>query len=95
MADSKHVLSQFWELADSRCTIDLKDGTHLEGYFLEVLENHIAFGVGGPCAPNDDLHLPFDDICLQSLHFYSDIENRYVHALWNDETKMFNITPCH
>lgn len=91
MASAKSILEQFFELAQSRCVVNLKDGTCFEGYLLEVHDQDIAFGEGGPLASTEDLVLTIDDVCFDELHFYSNINDCYMHAQWNVQYETFVI----
>jgi hypothetical protein len=52
------ILEAFWVLAEGRCAFDLKNSTHLEGYILEVEDQHIVFGHGGPLGSEQEQRIP-------------------------------------
>lgn len=62
------------ELADRgvRHSLDLVDGTHLEGYVLEVDPHVLTFGAGGPLAGPEDIKVPLACVDLTSLAYYDE-----------------------
>ena len=79
MASSDEKLYGFFELDDAqRWSFDRKDGVHVEGYALEVEEQRVLFGYGGPLAAEEPEWIAFDSISLSGLHYWSERERRWV-----------------
>ena len=69
MGRAFELLSAFADTGD-RHALDLVDGTHLEGWVLDVTEEILTFGSGGPLAPETELKIPLGAVDLGSLSFY-------------------------
>jgi hypothetical protein len=50
---------------------DRKDGVHCEGYALEVEDDRVPFGYGGPLAPDESEWISFDAIGLDQLSYWN------------------------
>ncbi|GGJ25911.1 hypothetical protein [Deinococcus roseus] len=61
-----------------RHTLDLKTGEHIEGYILEVFEDHLLFGLGGPMAPDQPLQVFLDQVDVQTLWCWDAAAGKYV-----------------
>ena len=80
MEDVKTFLEAFCDMG-KRHAFDLKDGSHYEGYVLEVGDEHLVFGAGGPIAPIEDLLIPIDAVDLNTLSFWDEDQRCYVKAI--------------
>ena len=73
------LLRRFFELHDAeRWSVDRRDGTHLEGYALEVEAERVLFGLGGPLASDDSIWIDFTDVRAEGLSYWSRREQRWV-----------------
>lgn len=72
------VMEAFYDLAEGRCSIKLKNGQGMEGHFLELHPNHILWGEGGPLAPDVDQLIPLENIRLDQLSYYCNRLKTYV-----------------
>lgn len=73
-------------------TLSLIDGTYYEGYVTHVLENSITFCVRGPLAPEDPIHIEFNQIDMDNLCHFSETENKWKSARWDYEKDIWIIT---
>jgi hypothetical protein len=93
MKDPKLMLQEFWDIAESRCSFDLKNKQHYEGYILEIENDHLRFGEGGPLATEEDLLIPIQDIDLSTLAYWDKTKKCYVDAEWNEEQDKWRFKP--
>ncbi|AFY35119.1 hypothetical protein Cal7507_4764 [Calothrix sp. PCC 7507] len=77
MSNVKTILETFSSLG-RRHTFDLKDGSHYEGYILEVGDIHLVFGGGGPMGSGEDLMIPIDSVDLNTLSFWHEDQKCYI-----------------
>ncbi|GEM47107.1 hypothetical protein [Deinococcus cellulosilyticus] len=75
--DLKTVFDWFAEKGE-RHTLDLKTGEHFEGYILEVFEEHLLFGMGGPLAPAEPVKILLDQIDPESLWYWDINQKQYL-----------------
>lgn len=87
------ILEAFWVLAEGRCAFDLKNSTHLEGYILEVEDQHIIFCSGGPLGSDKEQRIPIEAIDLATLFFWSEKAGCYLHAKWQETLNAWELTP--
>ena len=73
----KEEIERF-QSAGRRFAIRLQDGTELEGYILECLEDGFLFGQGGPLAPEEDDWILYSELDTESLFYYCDKSKRYL-----------------
>lgn len=69
-----------------RHTLDLKTGEHFEGYVLEVFEDHLLFGMGGPLAPDEPVKIFLEQIDLESLWYWDTDQKKYLLMKFQDMT---------
>ncbi len=93
MKDAKAILEEFHDFAEGRCTFDLKNGWHYEGYVFEVKDDHLVFGGGGPLAPEEDLLIPIDAIDLSTLSYFDETQRCYIDAIWSEEQGKWILKP--
>jgi hypothetical protein len=93
MKDTGQILEEFRDLAESRCIFDLENGSHFEGYILEIKDRNIVFGGGGPLAPCEDELIPIEKIDLDTLFYWSNSKRCYVHSRWDTEQNEWKFTP--
>ncbi len=93
MKDAAQILKEFYYLAESRCTFDLENGSHLEGYILEVKDRSIVFSGGGPFASCEDELVPIEKVDLDTLYYWSNGKQCYVHSKWDGERNEWRFTP--
>jgi hypothetical protein len=84
MKTAQLILEEFWEIAESRCAFDLKNGQHHEGYILAVENDHLRFGEGGPKAPEEPVCIAVQDVDLSTLAYWDKNQNRYMDANWDE-----------
>jgi hypothetical protein len=93
MKDAKLILEEFWDIAESRCAFDLKNNQHHEGYILDVENDHLRFGEGGPMATEEYLLIPVQDVDLTTLAYWDKNKKYYMDAEWNEEQGKWTFKP--
>jgi hypothetical protein len=93
MKDPKLILKEFWDIAENRCAFDLKNGQHHEGYILEVENDRLRFGGGGPLAAEEYLFIPVQDVDLSTLTYWNKNKRYYMDAHWDEEQGKWIFAP--
>jgi hypothetical protein len=91
--DANIILEEFHEIAQSRCALSLKSGTYYEGYIIEIDNEHLHFGEGGPMAAAEYLLIPIQEVDLLSLSYWDENHGCYLDAMWNDEQNKWVFKP--
>ena len=85
MKDSKTILEEFCKIIGSRCTFSLTGGAYYEGYIIEIRDDHLIFGEGGPMADDKYLLISMENVDLHSLAYWDSDFNCYMDASWDNE----------
>jgi hypothetical protein len=93
MKDAKLILEEFWDIAENRCAFDLTNKQHCEGYILEVENDHLRFGGGGPMAAEEDLFIPVQDVDLSTLAYWDENKRCYMDANWDEQQGKWTFEP--
>ena len=76
---TNETLRRFFDLdAAERWSFGRKDGAHCEGYAIEVEDDRVLFGYGGPLAPDELEWIPFDAIRIDGLSYWDRQKQRWV-----------------
>lgn len=92
MPTAKQLLEDFQEMG-RRSSLDLKNGWHYEGYVLEVREEYLLFGVGGPEAPDEPVRIPVEEVDFNTLSYWDEERRCYMDASWDDARTTWSHTP--
>ena len=93
MKTRKCIFEEFFEMGD-RYSFDLRDGTHYEGYPLEVFEDYFTFLSGGPSASDDPIEVEFESVDFDKLFYVSFSGNGWKKAGLNSNNNKWEITDC-
>lgn len=93
--DKLQIIRSLWDLNTSRWSIDLEDGTHLEGYPIDIVGEHIVFSLGGALAPREPILVEVNLICLDRLDAYCKNDSCWKRWRWNPSTKTFKTESIH
>ncbi len=85
MKEKSKLIEEFSAMGD-RFALSLIDGSYYEGYILEIEEESFEFGLGGPIAPEEPIHIKYDDLDFSTLSFFDSKEDCYKDSVW-DHTK--------
>ena len=92
MPTTKQLLEEFWDMGD-RYALDLKDGSHLEGYILEITDEYVLFGLGGPWAPDEPIRVSLEEVNLGTLSYWDEKHHCYMDARWDEGSAAWSHTP--
>ncbi len=82
MKNNSELIQEFADMG-SRYAFSLKDGTYYEGYILDINESNFEFGIGGPMAPSDSIHIEYEHLDYGSLSFFDKKDKCYKNAVWS------------
>jgi hypothetical protein len=96
--DANTILEEFHEIAKGRCAFSLKSGAYYEGYIIEIDNDRLRFGEGGPMAAAEYLLIPVREVDLLSLAYWDEHYGYYMDARWDDEQNKWvfsHLAPIH
>ena len=81
-------------MATHRVAFFLKDGTACEGYILDVDDEHVVYGDGGPIGSSKPYrNIPIVDIDTDTLAFYDCALGKYMEARFDETLNNWNVFP--
>ena len=92
MPTSRDLLEEFQQMG-TRESLDLVDGSHYEGYILEVGAEYLLFAVGGPLAPIDPVEIAIGAVDLGSLSYWDEVRDCWIDARWDEANATWSHTP--
>ncbi|VAW71828.1 hypothetical protein MNBD_GAMMA12-865, partial [hydrothermal vent metagenome] len=55
-------------------------------------DEYLEFGLGGPMAPDEPIHIKYDDVNFNMLSFFDPKEQCYKDTVWDDSENEWSIS---
>ena len=91
MKNKSNLIEEISAMGD-RFALSLLDGTSYEGFILEIKEEYFEFGLGGPMAPDEPIHVKYDELDFSTLSFLDPKEGCYKDAVWDSDKNEWSVS---